>query len=80
VPLVICNLNGQLYAYRDHCPACNLPLHLGQLEAGLFRCRLGHAYDIQHAGQPRNGSQPPLAPFPLLIEDGQVKVAVEVTA
>ena len=76
VPVVICKLNDQLYAYRDHCPACNLPLRQGAMTNGLFLCREGHAYDVRQAGQCRNGSQRALTPFPLLVENGQVKVAV----
>ena len=49
-PLIVCKHNSQLYAYRDHCPACNMPLHLGAFEDGVLVCSLGHRYDVQRAG------------------------------
>ena len=39
--LIICRTAGNLYAYRDRCPACNLPLHLGTLQAGVLGMPLG---------------------------------------
>ena len=49
--LVVCRVDGNLYAYRNNCPACNMPFDAGALEAGLLRCPLGHRYDVQHAGR-----------------------------
>ncbi len=31
LPLFVCRVQGRHYAYRDRCPACNVPLHLGAL-------------------------------------------------
>lgn len=75
-PVLLCQLDGQLYAYRDHCPACNLPLHLGVLNDGVLSCRANHRYDARHAGRGLDNPASHLDPFPLLTNDGVVKVAV----
>lgn len=74
--LVICRVNGNLYAYRNNCPICNMPLNTGILEGGLLRCGLGHRYDAQQAGRSPENPKINLDPFPLLIRDDLVKVAV----
>jgi Fe-S cluster biogenesis protein NfuA/nitrite reductase/ring-hydroxylating ferredoxin subunit len=74
--LVVCKVDGNLYAYRNHCPACNLPFDSGTLEAGLLRCPLGHRYDVQHAGSCQEVPTAHLDPFPLLLQEGVVRVAL----
>jgi len=46
------------------------------LEAGLLRCPLGHRFDVQHAGRCAEIPTAHLDPFPLLLQDGVVKVAL----
>src|ERR1700722_2549883 len=74
--LVVCRLEGNLYAYRNNCPACNMPFDAGVLEAGLLRCPLGHRYDVQHAGRCPEMPTAHLDPFPLLLQEGVVRVAL----
>jgi len=74
-PLLICRVNDRLYAYRDHCPACNLPLHLGEMKEGLILCSLGHRFDVRRAGENPDTAGLHLDPLPLLTQDGVVKVA-----
>jgi Fe-S cluster biogenesis protein NfuA/nitrite reductase/ring-hydroxylating ferredoxin subunit len=76
--LVVCKVDGNLYAYRNHCPACNLPFDSGTLEAGLLRCPLGHRYDVQHAGRCDEMPNAHLDPLPLLFQEGVVRVALSV--
>ncbi len=75
-PLYVCKSGGRLYAYRDHCPACNLPLHLGELHGGVVTCSLGHHFDVHLAGESPNDPTLHLDPLPLLERDGVVKVAL----
>lgn len=75
-PLFVCKSGGQLYAYRDQCPACNLPLHLGEMSGGLVICSLGHRYDVRRAGESPGDPALHLDPLPLLTRDGAVKVAL----
>jgi Fe-S cluster biogenesis protein NfuA/nitrite reductase/ring-hydroxylating ferredoxin subunit len=75
IPLVLCKVGEDLYAYRDHCPACNMPLHLGALNGATLGCQLGHRYDIRMAGRRLDG-EGHLDPMPLLVTEGAVRVAV----
>ena len=76
--LVICRVNGNLYAYRNNCPGCNTPFDSGALEMGWLRCPLGHRYDIVHAGRCTDVPTAHLEPYPLLIQEGVVKVALSI--
>ncbi|MGA7904209.1 MAG: NifU family protein [Terrimicrobiaceae bacterium] len=73
--LIVCRHKGQLYAYRDHCPACNMPLHLGMFEDGVIVCSLSHRYDVHRAGSSLDKASVHLDPLPLLVQDGAVRVA-----
>ena len=73
-PILICKVEEQLYAYRDHCPACNLPLHLGELLGNIIACSLGHRFDIKRAGAGIENDLH-LDPLPLMTRDGVVQVA-----
>jgi Fe-S cluster biogenesis protein NfuA/nitrite reductase/ring-hydroxylating ferredoxin subunit len=74
--LVICKVNETFYAYRNRCPACNMPFDAGALDGGLLSCSLGHHYDVLHAGRCAEIPSAHLDPFPLLAEEGVVKVAL----
>lgn len=76
--LVVCRVDGNLYAYRNHCPACNLPFDSGTLEEGLLRCSLGHRYDVRRAGRCDEMPTAHLEPLPLLFQEGVVRVALSV--
>ncbi len=74
--LIVCKVNDHLYAYRNICPACDLPLNTGKLEENIISCKLGHSYDIQQAGKCMIDDDLHLDPFPLLQENGSIKIAV----
>jgi Fe-S cluster biogenesis protein NfuA/nitrite reductase/ring-hydroxylating ferredoxin subunit len=76
VTLAICKVNGNLYAYRNLCPACGLSFDSVALQAGWLVCRLGHQYDVQRAGSGVDNATRHLDPFPLITESGAVKVSV----
>jgi Fe-S cluster biogenesis protein NfuA/nitrite reductase/ring-hydroxylating ferredoxin subunit len=75
-PLLVCRIEGQLYAYHDRCPGCNMPLHLGNLSGTTLTCGMGHSFDAQHAGAGVKPSDLHLEPVPLLEKNGEVKVAL----
>ncbi len=79
-PLLLCKVNETHYAYGDRCPACNLPLHLGEIRGGELVCSLGHRYDVRHAGAGIDARGLHLEPLPLMTQDGAVKVARSRTA
>jgi Fe-S cluster biogenesis protein NfuA/nitrite reductase/ring-hydroxylating ferredoxin subunit len=74
--LVVCKVNGSYYAYRNHCPACNMPLDTGSFDNGVISCALNHRYDVVHAGRCAEIPSAHLDPLPLLIQDSLVKVAL----
>ena len=76
ISLIVCQRGGQLYAYRDHCPACNMPLRLGAFENGILICSLGHRYDARRAGAPLDQLSRHLDPLPLLVQEGSVRIAI----
>ena len=75
-PLLLCKVNGPLYAYRKTCAACDMPVDVESLKDNLLSCRLDHRYDVQRAGICTDDPDIHLNPFPLLVEDGMVKAAL----
>src|ERR1700721_2659094 len=87
VVVLACRVGAQLYAYRDHCPACDGSLAgaaLHRRAAGgdpVLRCPRCHAhFDVVHAGAGLdgldNGAQRHLDPIPLLRREGVLSLAV----
>src|ERR1700728_3848093 len=84
VVVLACRVGDQLYAYRDHCPACDGSLARAALHrraAGgdpVLRCPRCHAhFDVVHAGAGLDdGAQRHLDPIPLLVLDGVLSLAV----
>ena len=76
VRLVVCKFNGSFYAYRNRCPACNIPLDTGSFEGGFLSCSLNHRYDVVHAGRCAEIPSAHLDPLPLLVQENVVKVAL----
>ena len=74
--LVICKVNETFYAYRNRCPACNMPLDTGSFEGGFLSCALNHRYDVVRAGHCEEIPTAHLDPLPLLVQDNVVKVAL----
>jgi Fe-S cluster biogenesis protein NfuA/nitrite reductase/ring-hydroxylating ferredoxin subunit len=89
VVVLACRVGDQLYAYRDHCPACDGSLAGAALHrpaAGgdpVLRCPRCHAhFDVVHAGACLDGltndAKRHLDPIPLLRRDGVLSIAVPV--
>lgn len=76
VRLVVCKVNGTHYAYRNRCPACNMPFDTGSFEGIFLSCALNHRYDVVHAGRSAEIPSAHLDPLPLLVEENVVKVAL----
>jgi Fe-S cluster biogenesis protein NfuA/nitrite reductase/ring-hydroxylating ferredoxin subunit len=88
--VLACRVGDQLYAYRDHCPACDGSLAGAALHrpaAGgdpVLRCpRCRAHFDVVHAGAgldgldgATNGATRHLDPIPLLRRDGVLSIAV----
>ncbi|MEP6950703.1 MAG: NifU family protein [Ginsengibacter sp.] len=76
IPLIVCRVNNQLYAYRNFCPACERSFSNGTLEGKILSCQLGHSYDVKYVGRCTDDADIHLDPFPLLEEGGVVKIAL----
>jgi len=74
--LIICRVDQTLYAFKNLCPACNRSFSGGSLSKNELGCQLGHRYDVQRAGLCTDDDTLHLEPFPLLEENGTVKIAV----
>jgi Fe-S cluster biogenesis protein NfuA/nitrite reductase/ring-hydroxylating ferredoxin subunit len=76
VTAMICNLNGNLYAYRNRCATCASALDTGTLSGNVLCCHSGHRFDVQHAGVSLDDANVHLDPLPLLAVNGSVKIAM----
>ena len=74
--LVVFRASDNFYAYRDKCPACNMPLDPDSLAEGTIRCGSGHKYSVREAGRSVQSMNSHLDPVPLLVHDRVVKVAI----
>src|ERR1700761_1264004 len=82
--VLACRGGDQLYAYRDHCPACEGSLAGEALHRRtppaepVLRCPRCHAhFDVVHAGAGLDdGAERHLDPIPLLLRDGGLSIAV----
>jgi len=76
--VVVCSVAGELYAYRDHCPACGTGLAAGaDLDAEVLACgSCRQRYDVRLAGRGVDHPEQHLEPLPLLAGDGRVRLAV----
>lgn len=79
--LLFAEAGGELYAYVDRCPACKDGLGDARLVESALHCEgCARRYDVRRAGVGVDGGLMQLDPVPLLVEDGQVRVAVEALA
>lgn len=75
--LLFLNSEDALYAYRNECSGCGESLASGSFQGRELSCSgCGRRYDIHQAGQCLDASDAPLQPVPLLVRNGEVKVAL----
>ena len=76
-PLLVVDLAGTAYAYRDRCPACDRALSGGRLAGDVLTCEsCGSAYDVRLAGRGLAPGSAHLDPLPLLPDGAGWKVAL----
>jgi Fe-S cluster biogenesis protein NfuA/nitrite reductase/ring-hydroxylating ferredoxin subunit len=75
--IVLCRIDGQLYAYRDACPACGSAMGGGNVTHSLVVCpSCNRNYDPRLAGRSTESRGLHLEPVPLLEDQDGVRVAV----
>ena len=73
--VLVANLAGTFFAYRNNCPMCSSALHHGELDGDRLTCpRCTAEYDVRLAGRAVEGA--PLEALPLLPEGSGWKVAI----
>ncbi|MDQ2855947.1 MAG: NifU family protein [Acidobacteriota bacterium] len=75
--VLFCRLNGDYYAYTCACSNCGETMNGAHLEAEALACpNCGERFDVLRAGRSLDRSDLQLQPFPLLMENGQAKIAL----
>jgi len=78
VRILLCNLDGEVYAYRNACPGSVLPLDVGQLKSYTLLCPWHNCvYDIR-TGKRLDGGTGRLQVIPVAIRDGMIQLALNV--
>lgn len=77
--ILLANVEGDVYAFRNGCPVDGLPLDDGHLSGTVLVCPWHNCAFDARTGRPvdRTGT-PGLSVVPIAIEDGTVRVAVNV--
>ena len=79
VAVLLVNLEGEVYAFRNGCPVDGLPLDGGRLAGSVLVCPWHNcAYDARTGKRVDDPAQPGLAVVPVALENGAVRVAVNV--
>lgn len=75
--VLFCRVGENFYAYGNNCAGCGQSLGDSAVETSTLVCSAcGQQYDLIQAGKGLDQSNLHLEPFPLLIEQGKVKVAL----
>ena len=75
--ILFCRLEETLYAYDNTCPGCGQPLARARLEGTVLVCPIcSQHYDAVRAGRSLDLDNLHLKPFPLLKENGRIRVAL----
>ncbi|MHB8596306.1 MAG: Rieske 2Fe-2S domain-containing protein [Ktedonobacteraceae bacterium] len=76
--ILLCNLEGEVYAYRNACPGSVLPLEMGELTGHTLHCPWHNClYDIR-TGKRLDGGDGRLQVLPATIRDGMIQLALDV--
>lgn len=75
--ILFCRISDSYYAYGNICPGCNQSLQDGRLDTDRLVCaHCERQYDLVFAGRSLDQPDLQLVPFPLLINEGQARVAI----
>lgn len=78
IRILLCYLDGEIYAYRNACPGSVLPLDVGKLERNTLICPWHNCrYDIR-TGKRLDGVAGRLQVIPAAIRDGMIQLALNV--
>jgi nitrite reductase/ring-hydroxylating ferredoxin subunit len=76
VDVVLCNVDGELFAYEDRCPHLANPLSDGALQQNTLRCA-AHEWEFDaRTGQGVNPQTARLKPFPVRLDNDRIFIAL----
>ena len=76
VDIVLCNVDGELFAFEDRCPHLANPLSDGVLNHNVLRCA-AHEWEFDaRNGQGVNPQAARLTPFPVRLDDDRIFIAI----
>src|SRR5262249_41719195 len=79
VPVLLVNVEREVYAFRNGCPVGHLPIEGGRLTGAVLVCPWHNcAYDARTGARVDDEGGPPLRPIPIAVDEGAVRVAVNV--
>lgn len=79
ISVLLLNVAGEIYAFKNGCALDGLPLEGGRLSATVLVCPWHNcAYDARSGKRLDDSSEPALAVVPIAVQDGAIQVAVNV--
>jgi Fe-S cluster biogenesis protein NfuA/nitrite reductase/ring-hydroxylating ferredoxin subunit len=79
VALLLVNVGGEIYAFRNACPVDDMPLEGGRLNDSVLVCPWHNcAYDARTGRRVDEGGGDDLVVVPIAVRDGALSVAVNV--
>ena len=79
VPVLLANVEGEVYAYKNECPVDGSPLDGGRLVGSVLVCPWHNcAYDLRSGDRADGEPGGPLTSVPIAVSNGSVQVAVNV--
>jgi 3-phenylpropionate/trans-cinnamate dioxygenase ferredoxin subunit len=77
VEIVLCNVDGEIFAVENVCSHDDGPLGEGTLDGAEIECpRHGARFDVRDGRVRRMPASAPIRTFPVRVENGQVCVAL----
>lgn len=77
-PVLLCNVAGEVYAFRNACPGSDLPLDGGRLRDFTLLCPWHNCVFDARTGKRLDGDEGRLAVIPVAIRDGLIQLALNV--
>jgi len=78
IRVLLCNLEGEVYAYRNACPGSMLPLDVGKLEGYTLHCPWHNCLYDMRTGKRLHGGTGRLQVIPATTRDGLIQLALNV--
>jgi nitrite reductase/ring-hydroxylating ferredoxin subunit len=76
VDILLCNVDGELFAYEDRCPHLANPLSDGVLQQNTLRCA-AHEWEFDaRTGQGVNPQAARLKPFPVRLDNDRIFIGI----